>query len=313
MNTSMNRIISSDDVIDFLKRNALYDGDNNIANFATYVSSLEDSTEHSIIFIKKTSYDLNSVKSKIILVPRDFKANSKEKTIIFSKNPQLAIAYILNEFYPKKDTKSVSNTACIHDSVKLGKNIKIGDNVHIGEYCIVGDDTTIYPNCVIHPNTIIGKNVTFYSGVKVGQIGFGYIKDLDGNYINFPHVGKVIISDNVEIGANACVDCGALSDTVIGENTKIDNLCHIAHNVRIGKGCLIAAKAIISGSTVIGDDVYVGPNASVIDGITIKNNAVIGIGAIVRKDIREGQTIVPFESFEKKTYARLMRFLKKKI
>ena len=175
----------------------------------------------------------------------------------------------------------------------------------------MGDNTTIYPNCVIHPNTIIGNNVTLYSGVKIGQSGFGYIKDLDGRHLNFPHIGQVIICNNVEIGANACVDRGSLSNTTIVENTKIDNLCHIAHNVKIGTNCLIAANAIVSGSTVIGDNVYVGPSASIIDGITINDNVVIGIGAIVRKDIQAGFTVVPLGSFEKKSYAKLMNFLNK--
>lgn len=310
-NTSMNKIISSINVIDFLKLNKLYAGDNNIENVANYVSNLEESSDQSIIFIRKISYDLSLVKSKIILVPENFKEHSKCKTIIYTKNPKLAMSYIINEFFLKKDLKLISKTACIHQSVKLGKNIEIGEYVHIGENCIVGDNTTIHSNCVIHPNTIIGNNVILFSGAKIGQIGFGYMNDLDGSYINFPHIGKVIIGDKVEIGANTCIDRGALSITSIGENTKIDNLCHIAHNVQIGKNCLIVAKAVICGSTVIGDNVYIGPSASIIDVITIQNNAVIGMGSIVRKSVPAGYTIAPFESFEIKRYAKLISFLKK--
>ena len=308
----MNKVISSKNIIDFLKLTKLYSGDNNIENVANYVSNLEESSDRSIIFIKQISHNLSLVKSKIIIVPQNFKERSKEKTIIYSPNPQLAMTYIIRNFFLKKrGLNSISKTAIIDQSVKLGKNNEIGEYVHIGENCIIGNNTTIHPNCVIYPNTVIGNNVVLSSGANIGQMGFGYIKDLDGSYINFPHIGKVIINDNVEIGANTCIDCGSLSITSVGENTKIDNLCHIAHNVQIGKGCLVAAKAVICGSTVIGDNVYIGPNASIVDGITVQNNAVIGMGAIVRKEVQEGSTIVPFESYEIKKYSKLVSFLRK--
>jgi UDP-3-O-[3-hydroxymyristoyl] glucosamine N-acyltransferase len=307
----MNKVISSNNVIGFLKLNKLYAGDNHIENVANYVSNLEESSDQSIIFIKKINYDLSLIKSKIIIVPKSFKEHSKEKTIIYSPNPQLAMAYIIKKFFLKKGLKSISKTAIIDQSVKLGKNIEIGENVHIGENCIVGDNTKIHSNCVIHPNTIIGNNVILLSGANIGQIGFGFIKDLDGSYINFPHIGKVIINDNVEIGANTCIDRGVLSITSIGENTKIHSLCHIAHNVQIGKNCLIAAKSGICGSTVIGDNVYIGHNASILNGIIIQDNVVIGMGAIVRKGVQEGYTIVPFESYEINKYSKLISFLRK--
>lgn len=305
----MNEIISSSDIINFLKQNKLYHSDNNIDNVVNSVSNLDDNTSQSIIFIKKTSYDLTLIKSKILLVAENFKECSIDKTIIFSENPQLAMTYLIKTFFSTQNINTISEKASIHKSIKLGKNVQIGEYVQIAENCTVGDNTCIHSGCVLQGNTIIGKNVILNSGVKIGQEGFGYTKDLDGNYINFPHIGKVIISDDVEIGANTCIDRGALSNTIIGENTKINNLCHIAHNVQIGKRCLIASKVSISGSTSIDDDVYIGPNASIIDGISIKNNAVIGMGAIVRKDVQEGCTIVPFGSFEKKNYAKLMRFL----
>tara|TARA_B110000003_G_scaffold276535_1_gene323669 strand:+ start:4194 stop:5135 length:942 start_codon:yes stop_codon:yes gene_type:complete len=307
----MNNNISSSDIIDFLKQKKLYTSDNNIENVVDSISNLYDNTSQSIVFIKKTSYDLNLIKSRVLLVPEDFKECSIDKTIIFSKNPQLAMAHLINIFFSTQNLNVISEKASIHKSVKLGTNVQVGEYVQIAENCNIGDNTSIHPGCVVNSSTIIGKNVILNSGVKIGQQGFGYIKDLDGSFINFPHIGKVIISDNVEIGANTCVDGGALSDTIIGRNTKINNLCHIAHNVQIGKSCLIAAKVNISGSTSIDDYVYIGPSASVIDGISIKKNAIIGMGAIVRKDVQEGRTIVPFGSFERKNYAKLMMFLKK--
>lgn len=311
MPTFTNKCISAKEIIEFLKQKKLFVSDNNIPNAACRITNLGNTSDDSLVFIKKTSYDLRLIKSKILIVSENFKETSEEKTIIYSKDSQLAMAYIIKKFYLRQDKNTVSDTSYIHKSVNLGKNVKIGDNVHIGENCSVGDNTQIHPFCVIYPNTIIGNNVILYSGVKIGQPGFGYIKNMDGKYINFPHIGKVILCDNVEIGANTCIDGGSLSDTIIGENSKIDNLCHIAHNVQIGKNCLIIAKAEVSGSVSIGDDVYIGPSATIIDDISLGNNAVIGMGAIVRKDVQEGSTIVPMASFEKKTFVKLMSFLRK--
>ncbi|WP_192577454.1 UDP-3-O-(3-hydroxymyristoyl)glucosamine N-acyltransferase [Francisella sp. LA112445] len=306
----MNNItIESSKIIELLIDKNLYVRDNKVISNCNMLTDLENTTNTSINFIRKSSYDLSLLKSSIVLVPIDFKDVSNEKSLIYTINPQLAIVYVVNSFFSDKVLNTISEKASIDKTAKLGKNINIGDNVVIGKNCIIGDNTYIYPNCVIYPNTVIGSNVIINAGAKIGQEGFGYIKDLDGKYIQFPHIGKVIIKDNVEIGSNSCIDKGALSDTVIGENTKIDNLCHISHNVKIGKNCLIVAKAEISGSTSIGDDVYIGPNVSIIDGISIGHNAVIGMGAIVRSDVNDRSTIVPFEAFEKRDYIKKLKVL----
>lgn len=305
----MNKIINSQELIEFLQSKLIYVKDNGIKSFCNTISNLDDNQENSICWVKKYNYDISSLKSNIILVVEDFKNSSEHQTIIFTKNPQLAITYIINEFFIEKTINKISEKASIDETVKLGNNINIGDNVVVEKNCVIGDNTYIYSNSVIYPNTVIGSNVTINAGAKIGQEGFGYIKDLDGKYIQFPHIGKVIIKDNVEIGSNTCIDRGALSDTIIGENTKIDNLCHISHNVKIGKNCLIVASVEISGSTSIGNDVYIGPNAAIIDGISIGDNAVIGMGAIVRKDVKEKSTIVSFEAFEKREYIKKLKVL----
>lgn len=305
----MNNYITSDQIIEFLKIQQLHVDNNNVKTFCNSITNLEDNTSGSICWIRKNDYDISSIKSNIILVPETFKAISHDKAIIFTKNPQLAITYIINNFFMEKTNYKISQKSTIDSSVKISDNVNIDDNVVIGKNCIIGNNTYIYSNCVLYPNTIIGSNVIIHAGAKIGNEGFGYIQNLDGQYIQFPHIGKVIINDGVEIGANTCIDRGALSDTIIGANTKIDNLCHIAHNVKIGKNCLITAKVEISGSSVIGDNVYIGPNATIIDSITIGDNAVIGMGAIVRHDVKEKSTIVPFESFEKRDYIKKMKVL----
>jgi UDP-3-O-[3-hydroxymyristoyl] glucosamine N-acyltransferase len=281
----MSKNISSKKIIEYLKKIKIYYNDNNIKNTINSISNLEHSSYRSISWIGKHSYSLSSLKSNIIIAPINFKDKSSTKTIIQTVNPQLAMAYLINNFFPSKVNNFVSKKSSINKNAKLGKNIYIGDNVVISQNCIIGDNTKIYPNCVIFSNTVIGSNVIINSGSRIGQEGFGYIKDLTGKHIQFPHIGKVIIENNVEIGANTCIDRGSLSNTIIGENTKINNLCHIAHNVKIGKNSLIAAKVAICGSVLIGNNVFIGTNASIMNGISIKNNVTIGMGSVVTKNI----------------------------
>ena len=303
--------INKDQIVEFLKNKNLYSSDNNINNYVTNICSLEETTDKSLCWIGYKNYNLNNIKSSIVLVNENFLEQNNYKSLIFTKNSRLAISLIINEFFiEKKRKKYISSKASIHKSVKIGNKVIINEFVVIGENCIIGNNVSIYSGSIILPNTEIGNNVIINSGSKIGQEGFGYISDNNKKNIQFPHIGKVIIEDNVEIGSNTCIDRGALSNTIIGENTKINNLCHIAHNNVIGKNCLICAKVNISGSTIIRDNVYIGPNTSIIDGITIGSNSIIGMGGIVRSNIKKNSTIVPFESMDKKVYIKYLKKLK---
>ena len=309
----MSSLISSKEIVDFLKNKNLYINDNNINNSCDSISGLaNNSNSNSLCWIRKSNYDLTLLSSVIVIVTSDFKDISKNKTIVYTKNPQLAITYIINKFFTEKSINSISGESSIDKTTILGKNVHIASHVVIGKNCIIGENTSIYSNCVIYPNTIIGSNVIINAGSKIGQEGFGYIKDLDGNNIQFPHIGKVIIQDYVEIGSNTCIDRGALLDTEIGEHTKINNLVHVAHNVKIGKNCLITAQINIGGSVTIGGNVFIGPNSTIIDGISIGNGATIGMGSIVRKKVDSKTTIVPFASFEKREYIKILKNLRVK-
>jgi UDP-3-O-[3-hydroxymyristoyl] glucosamine N-acyltransferase len=138
----------------------------------------------------------------------------------------------------------------------------------------------------IHHSVQIGKNTV------IGGDGFGYARDSDGTLAKMPHKGNVIIYEDVEIGSNACIDRAVVGSTIIGAGTKIDNLVHVAHGVKIGRNCLIVAGAVIGGSCEIGDNVYIGIGAMIKNKIRIGNNAVIGMGAVVLKDVAEGETVV---------------------
>lgn len=231
------------------------------------------------------------------------------KTLIRVRNPKLSFLIIYNTFNTPKDRESfVHPTATVSDSAQIGKNVWLGSNVSIEEGVKIGDHVIIesnsvikknceidsfcriYPNVTLYENTKLQKNVTLHSGVVAGSDGFGYVKD-KGKIYKFPQLGKVIIENDVEIGSNTTIDRGSLSDTVIGAGTKIDNLCQIAHNVRIGKNMLMAAQCGISGSTVIGDNVTMGGQAGVVDNVTIGDNVIIGAKSAVIGSVKSGAII----------------------
>lgn len=162
----------------------------------------------------------------------------------------------------------------------------IGDNVKIG------DRTQIYPGVVIYDDIEIGNNVTIFSNTVIGADGFSHLYNDEGKLEKFPQLGSVRIEDYVEIGANCCVDRGALMVTVIGEGTRIDNLVHIAHNVKIGKHCFIVAQVFIGGSIVIKDHVWIAGLSCIRDNATIGENATVGMGAIVIKDVPAQAVVV---------------------
>ena len=225
------------------------------------------------------------------------------------KNPKLAFAKIAAVLHaPKKREPEIHRTAIIAGSAKIGagifvgafvcigENSEIGDGTQIGAGAKIGDAVKIGKDCVIYPNVCvenrsqIGSRVILHAGAVIGADGFGYVRDGERGYVKFPQIGTVIIEDDVEIGANSCIDRGALGETRIGAGTKIDNLVQIAHNVRIGKRVVIAAQTGISGSTVIEDDCVIGGQVGMGDHATIKSGAIIGsqAGVLPGKIVRPG-------------------------
>lgn len=137
-----------------------------------------------------------------------------------------------------------------------------------------------------------GENIKIGENCAIGLDGFGYVKDTDGTWLRFPHLGRVVIGDNVEIGSNVCIDRGALGDTTIGKGVKIDNLVHVAHNVEIGENTLVVAHSVIGGSVKIGKNVFVGMGAMIKNKVTVGDGATIGMGAVVIHDVPAGATVV---------------------
>ena len=149
----------------------------------------------------------------------------------------------------------------------------------------------IHPSAILHKDVKIGKNVVVKPHAVIGFDGFGFRYE-KGMLVNFPHYGTVVLKDDVYIGSSTCVDRGTLGDTIIGEGTKIDNLCHIAHNVVTGKNCRIIANAVLCGSVVLGNNVWVSPGAVIRDGVTVGDNVVVGLGSVVTKNIPSNVVVI---------------------
>jgi UDP-3-O-[3-hydroxymyristoyl] glucosamine N-acyltransferase len=205
---------------------------------------------------------------------------------------------------------SVGAHAVISSGVSLGAGVRLGPGVVLGEGVQVGAQCVFYPRVTVYAGARIGNRVILHAGVVVGSDGFGYVFG-EGRHHKFPQLGQVIIEDDVEIGSNTTVDRGSLGTTLIGQGTKIDNLVQIAHNVRIGRHCVIAAQTGISGSVEIGDYVVMGGQVGVADHVRVEEGAVIGAqaGIPTGKIIRKGSTVWgtparPLAEF-KKQYAHL--------
>ena len=180
----------------------------------------------------------------------------------------------------------------------LGKNVKIGTNCSIGHNTIIEKNVRIGNNCkigcnVILKNTIIGNNTNILDGAVIGKKGFGFYPGKEMN-VRYPHIGLVLIGDNVEIGCNNTIDRGSLSNTVIGDGTFLDNQVHIAHNVKIGKNCIITGQVGFAGSSSIGNRVMIGGQAGISGHLKVGDNVQIGGGSGVIKNIPSNTKVMGY-------------------
>ena len=180
--------------------------------------------------------------------------------------------------------------------VVLGDGVRIGAATHVGAHCVLGAGTTVGNRCTLHPHVVaypgteIGSDVILHSGVRVGSDGFGYTT-VEGRHEKLPQVGRAVIRDGVEVGANTTIDRGSLGDTVVDEGAKIDNLVQVAHNVRVGAGSMLAALVGIAGSTRIGRGVWLGGRASAINHLEIGDGARVTFGSTVTRDVAPNETV----------------------
>ena len=273
----------------------------------TYIDNLaevERVTETTLDWINPSKQNKQSIaegsKARVLLVDETITPVSG-KVLVRVRNPKVALAEVGNHFFVEHPKAGIHPTAIINPEAKIGKNVSIGAYCVIGK-AVIGDDCVLDSNVRVYDDTVMGKGCVIKAGAVLGGAGFGYERDSDGNKFRFPQIGQLIMGDYVEVGANTCIDRGALADTVIGDYTKINNLCHIAHNNKIGRNVTITGCVNVSGSNVIDDDVWIAPNSSIRGWVHIGKGATAGMGAVVVKDIPEGETWVgnPARKLEKK-------------
>ena len=266
-------------------------------------------TELSILSSAKYAPLLAASKAGIVLIDPEFRdAAGQPRARIIVKQPLEKLLSLLPRLYPEKSPPpGVAATARIGKGVEMGELVSVGeyvvigsrakvaDGVTIGAHCVIGEDASIgerarlWPGVTIYPGAKIGARTIIHSGARIGSDGFGYVFR-DGAHNKIPHVGRCIVGDDVEIGANTTIDRGSIDDTVVGSGTKIDNLVHIAHNVRIGEKCLLMAQVGVAGSVTIGDGAIVAGQAGITGHISIGAGARVAAQAGVFGDIPAGES-----------------------
>ncbi len=289
--------------------------------------------------------NLAKSKAKAALVPLGVQIDGF--TTIEVERPRLAMMKLLNLFYvPPVVNKDVHPTAVVDPSAKLGANVCVGPNVVIGPNVVVGDNTKLLANVYIGSGAKIGNNCFFHAGVNIGdrvQVGndvilhhgvslgadgFSFVTENPNNIENarqdgeikkdnsdqvifkIPSIGSVIIGNNVEIGANTAIDRGTIENTIIGDNTKIDDLVMIGHNCRVGQGCLIVSQVGIAGSCVIGDRVVIAGQAGLADHISIGNDTIVAAKAGVSKSFPEKSIVVGSPAMPRKDFIKQLKVMK---
>jgi UDP-3-O-[3-hydroxymyristoyl] glucosamine N-acyltransferase len=309
--------------------NGKIEGNENIT--VNKMAQIEDGEKEDISFITDSKYNscLYSTQSGIVVIEDNFTIEKPiHCTVIRVKNPHFAFVKLL-QFYDslKNEKLGVSKQAFIAKSAVVGKNVYIGEGVVIGENVKINDDTKIYPQVFIGDNVIIGESTIIYAGVKIyescqvgdfcilhsgcviGADGFGFFPNGKGAYEKIPQLGNVIIKDNVEIGANSCIDRATLSSTVIHQGVKIDNLVQIAHNCVIGENTVIAAGCGIAGSVVIGKNCIFAGQVGVKDHVAIGSEVIVGAQCGVHRNIADKQTVLGSPAMEAKKMIRIFAAL----
>ena len=288
------------------------------------VKTLDTASNKDLSFLNSLDYISSASKTKAVacITSTSFEKYLPKNCIkIIVKNVLFSTAKITKKFYPDADVdypdislKESKKLKSKYSSVTFGKNNFIGNNVKIGFKTLIGNNTSIEHNvcigkkCLIGSNvtiknTIIGDEVVIQDGCKIGVKGFGFIP-IKGKNFRFPHIGRVIINNGVELGANCTIDRGSIGDTTILENTFLDNQVHMAHNVKIGKNCMIAGQVGFAGSTTIGNNVSIGGQAGISGHLKIGNNVRIGGGSGVVKNVPDNTTVMGYPAVTLKEFLK---------
>jgi len=260
------------------------------------VSSLTNVTSNSLVFAKKPQHpELKNIakrKDVFAVLPSGCLSEEFECPRIFSENPRLSFARAVKRFFLEEPFPLISHLAFVSPDAIIGEGVSIGPYSIIEDHVIIGDNTEIRNNVLIRKGTRIGENCIIRAFTVIGEEGFGFERDENQRPIRIPHIGNAILRDDIEIG-NFCTVCrGTIDDTVIMDGVKIDDHCHVAHNVQVGENTIITAGSVLSGSSSLGNAVWLGPNSTVLNGISVLNNATVGIGAVVIRKVNEGDHVL---------------------
>ena len=289
------------EIIQYLEKEKYrYRMENDSITYIQSYSQLQDVVPETLVWIKdiqKVSDELIEKLNHNLVVTIPLSLHIKEKIIakecdiIECEYPKAIFFDVVEHFFCKPHKRSIGKTSVV-ETTKVGKNVSIGCFCHICEETEIGNDVTIYDHVAINCPTKIGDRTTIYSGVVIGSDGFGYYTGQDGYQHQAPHTGGVVIGQDVSIGANTCIDRGTIGNTEIMNHVKIDNLCHIAHNVCIKTGAVVIAQSMIGGSAVVEENAYVAPCAAIMNQVNIGENALIGMGAVVTKSVARDRVVV---------------------
>lgn len=283
------------------------------------VAKIEEAGEYDLTFLYQDKYEkfLSPASSFAILVKKDFTKNFPALTLIKVVDPYLAFIKVIEKYFlPEVELPPLFNRKSEEVNFSFGKNFRCGENVSIGRNCKIGDnvviysnvsilndveignDTIIYPNVTIRERCKIGNRNIIHSGAVIGSDGFGYYKKPDRTYKKIPQIGIVVLEDDVEIGANTCIDRATIGETRIKKGTKIDNLVQIAHNVVIGEHCAISGQTGFAGSTKVGNNVIIAGQVGFADHIKVEDDVVVMAQSGVSHSLKKGKVYFGYPAME---------------
>jgi UDP-3-O-[3-hydroxymyristoyl] glucosamine N-acyltransferase len=255
---------------------------------------------------------INRSEAGVLLVPADMECLDidTDAVLVFVDVPRLCFARLVAHHFTPKLAPGIHSTAVIESSATIDPSATVGPYVVIDAGCTIGAGAVIHAHVHLYSGTRVGRNVIINSGSSIGQDGFGYERLSDGTVFKFPHLGGVILEDDVEIGANACVDRGTLADTIVRAGARVDNLVHVAHNCDVGEHTYLISQCHLGGSVKIGRECWISPMGAVRNGASVGDRSMVGMMTLVTKPIGDDVTVAGVPAQPLKDFIRTQKAIK---